>query len=56
MSSPSPPAAEPGPALRALFQRRLDGDAERMNHWLAVLGENAALVTAALGRDGVATT
>jgi hypothetical protein len=27
-----------------------------MNHWLAVLGENAALVTAALGRDGLATT
>jgi hypothetical protein len=30
-------------------------NAERMNHWLAVLGENAALVTAALGRDGLAT-
>jgi hypothetical protein len=29
-------------------------NAERMNHWLAVIGENAALVTAALEPDGPA--
>jgi len=30
-------------------------NAERMNHWLAVLGEHAALVTAALDRHNPAT-
>jgi hypothetical protein len=39
-----------------LFRRWRDlTNAERMNHWLAVLGEHAALVTAALDRDDPAT-